>query len=239
MIKQHTSFNEVPDNTILWQYMSLTKFLYLVKFSKLHFHRIDCFMDKEEDVLSKLVKASLPFFQNTEEWNKYLEEDRKRVFVSCWTMYPIEQSVMWEAYGKNGVAIKTTAGDVRKALKCAKEDIYMIQVNYIDKENIIAQVPGKPINWIRYSTTKRTFFEMENEVRLLFFDNERIFEGEGVDLCVNLKALIKDIKVSSSIPDFVYQLICKVVKEANIEIEPIKSELYELSPFKKETNAQP
>ena len=71
MIKQHRLFEHVPDETILWQYMSLTKFLFFIKKRKLHLHNIDDFMDKEEGVLSALDKRSLPFYKDTEKWNKY------------------------------------------------------------------------------------------------------------------------------------------------------------------------
>ena len=47
MIKQHSSFEKVTDETILWQYMSLAKFLFLINNRKLHLHRIDDLMDKE------------------------------------------------------------------------------------------------------------------------------------------------------------------------------------------------
>ena len=61
MIKQHQSFEYIPDDTVLWQYMSLTKFLFLIKNRKLHLHRIDDFPDKDEGVLSVLDKKSLTF----------------------------------------------------------------------------------------------------------------------------------------------------------------------------------
>ena len=58
MIKQHPSFEYIPNETVLWQYMSLTNFLSLIKNKKLHLHRLDDIMDQEEGVLSVLDKKS-------------------------------------------------------------------------------------------------------------------------------------------------------------------------------------
>ena len=86
MIVQHPSFEYIPEDTVLWQYMSLTKFLYLIMFRQLHLHRIDNLMDKEEGKLS--------------------ENNRKRVFISCWIKHPVVISQMWYSYGKDEVAIR-------------------------------------------------------------------------------------------------------------------------------------
>ena len=65
MIRQYPQWGKIPDETVLWQYMSLTKFLFLIKNRKLHLHRIDDLMDKEEGILSVLDKKSLPFYDDT------------------------------------------------------------------------------------------------------------------------------------------------------------------------------
>ena len=54
-------------------------------------------------LLSVLDKKSLTFYRETDEWERYLEDDRKQTFISCWIKYPTEQSLMWYAYGKDGV----------------------------------------------------------------------------------------------------------------------------------------
>ena len=226
MIKQHSLFEKVIDETVLWQYMSLTKFLFLIKNGKLHLHRIDDLMDKEEGVLSILDKKSLPFYEDTKEWKDYLDDDRKRTFVSCWIKSPIEQSLMWYAYGKDGVAIRTTAGAIRRAMEIdEKHQINMIEVRYIDKEKQAAHTPEARINWYHFYTTKRKFFEMEKEVRLIFHDDDRKYKEKGIDVDVLIDELIEEIKVSSSLPDYVYKLLCQEVKNVGLNILPVKSEL--------------
>jgi len=226
MIKQHPQWEVIPDDTVLWQYMSLTKFLFLIKNSKLHLHRLDDLMDKEEGVLSVLDKKSLPFYDDTKEWKEYLEDDRKRTFISCWIKYPIEQSLMWYAYGKDGIAIRTTAGAIRRALEIDEEhQINMMDVKYIDKEKQAAHALGSPINWYQFYTTKRKFFEMEKEVRFIFHDDDKKYKEKGIDVDVLIDELIEEIKVSSSLPDYVYKLICQEVKDVGLRVQPVKSEL--------------
>lgn len=226
MIKKHSQWEEIPDDTILWQYMSLTKFLFLIKNRKLHLHRLDDLMDKEEGVLSVLDKKSLSFYDDTEEWKKYLEDDRKRTFISCWIKHPIEQSLMWYAYGKDGIAIRTTAGAIKRAMEIDKEhQVYMMDVKYVDKEKQAAHTPGSRINWFHFYTTKRKFFEMEKELRLVFHDDDRKFKEKGIDLDVLIDELIEKIKVSSALPDYVYKLICQEAKDVGLMVSPVRSEL--------------
>lgn len=226
MIKQHPQWEEIPDETVLWQYMSLSKFLFLIKNRKLHLHRIDDQMDKEEGVLSILDKKFLPFYNETKEWTEYLEDDRKRTFISCWIKYPIEQSLMWYAYGKDGVAIRSTAKAIRQAMEIDKEyKVYMMDVKYIDKDNQAAHTSGSRINWFHFYTTKRKFFEMEKEVRLIFHDDDRRCKSKGIDVDVLIDELIEEIKVSSALPDYVYKLICHEVKDVGLNVMPVKSEL--------------
>lgn len=226
MIKDHPSFEKVPDETVLWQYMSLVKFMFLVKNRKLHLHRLDDFMDKDEGVLSVLDKKYLPFYDKTKKWEDYLEDDRKRTFISCWIKYPIEQSLMWYAYGIDGIAIRTTAGAIRRAMEIDKEhQVYLLDVKYIDKEKQAAHTPNSRINWFYYYTTKRKFFELEKEVRLIFYDDDRKYKEKGIDLSIQIDELIEEIIISSSLPDYVYKLICQEVKDVGIKILPIKSEL--------------
>lgn len=227
MIKQHDKFDVIPDETILWQYMSLPKFLSLIKDKKLHLHRIDDLMDKEEGVLSTLDKKSIPFYNDLDGIDKYMAQERQRIFVSCWINSSIEQSLMWYSYGKDGVAIRTTAAGIRRAMEVDNEhDIHMIGVHYIDKRKDAAHEYGETINMFRFSTTKRNLFEMENEVRLLFFDEKREYrEVKGINVDVSIDELIEEIRVSSTLPDYVYNLICKEVNDAGLAIVPCRSEL--------------
>lgn len=224
MIEQHRDFQTVPDDTILWQYMPIAKFLLLIKNRKIHFHRIDDFADKDEGVVSVIDKKGLPFFSDTEKWNEYLEMDRQRTFISCWIKSPYELSLMWDTYGKGGLAIKTTAGVLRQAFKEDEHTIYMIEVRYINKKFESSQIPGTPLNMLRYSTTKRNYFEQEKEVRLLYHA-DTISDVNGIDFDVDANALIKEIILAPTFPTYAYDLILDEVKEAGLSVIPTKSDI--------------
>ena len=133
---------------------------------------------------------------------------------------------MWYAYGKNGIAIRSTAGAMMRSMEFDKEhDVKMIGVRYIDKDKQTSQIPGREINWWHYFTTKRKFFEMENEVRLLFFDQEKKYKEKGINLDVITNELIQEIKVDSTMPEFEYNLICQETINSGLNVLPEKSNL--------------
>ncbi len=133
---------------------------------------------------------------------------------------------MWYVYGKDGVAIRTTAGAIRRAMEIDEEhQINMMEVRYVDKENQVAHTLQSRINWYHFYTTKRKFCEMEKEVRLIFHDNDRKYKEKGIDVDVLIDELIEEIKVSSALPYYVYKLICQEVKDVRLKVLPVKSEL--------------
>lgn len=67
---------------------------------------------------------------------------------------------------------------------------------------------------------------MESEVRLVYHDDDKLHtEDLGFNVDIELNELIEDIKVSSSLPEYVYDLICQEVKESGIEVIPSMSEI--------------
>ena len=104
--------------------------------------------------------------------------------------------------------------------------LYMIDVKYIDKKRRSVHLPGERINFYHIYTTKRKFFDMESEVRLVYHDDDKLHtEDLGFNVDIELNELIEDIKVSSSLPEYVYDLICQEVKESGIEVIPSMSEI--------------
>lgn len=67
---------------------------------------------------------------------------------------------------------------------------------------------------------------MENEVRLVFHDDEsKYIKEKGIDLDISINELIKEIKVSPSLPQYVYELICQEVKDADVLTLPVMSDI--------------
>lgn len=104
MIVKHKDIKDLDNDIVLWKYMSLSKFLYLLNTHSLYFCRLDCFDDPFEGSLSLLDKG---LFRCTDENRQYWEREVKRHYASCWIKSDHELNLMWNSYGKDGIAIKT------------------------------------------------------------------------------------------------------------------------------------
>lgn len=109
----------------VWRYMSISKFISLIRTSNICFSRISCFEDpnegrtKDYDKFVTDTRAALERGIKFEgyEGNKVQEllergeNNRKNSFISCWHLNEEESVAMWDLYvGKSepGIAIQTT-----------------------------------------------------------------------------------------------------------------------------------
>jgi hypothetical protein len=220
MIEQHRTFPEVPSETILWQYMPLAKFLHLIRTETIHFHRIDDFPDKNEGMMTILDKKVFSHIASEKDIETYLQRDNKRHYVNCWIKCPHELALMWETYGNEGVAIRTTAANLRKAMeKDKKHCIRMIEVRYIDEKTEAAQTLGEPLNMLYFPTTKRRYFKQESEVRLLYENTDKITDNKGFNIKIDVKELIQEIRVYPNAPKYFYDMVKLETKELDVPIE--------------------
>ena len=220
MIVQHKSFPEVPDNTTLWQYMPLAKFLHLIRTETIHFHRIDDFSDKKEGTMTVLDKTVFSYIAPKIDIEAYLQQDVKRHYINCWIKCPHELALMWETYGKDGVAIRTTVGNIRQAMAKDKEHcIRIIEVRYIDELTEASQLLGQPWNMLYFPTTKRRYFKQESEIRLLFENTDKITENKGLNIEIDIKELIREIRVHPNAPKFFLDIVKLETKGLDIPIE--------------------
>lgn len=206
--------------------MSFEKIAYLIKQSTLYFCRIDCFEDKNEGVLSTIDRQIFQLIGISDiEW----ESIRKESFINCWIESPHELALMWDCYGKGGVAIQTTASGLRESMvEDKRHTVYMAQVKYIDSQTESSQEGGTALNVLKVSLTKRKYYEQEKEVRLLhsIFKNEE--KVTGIPLPINLKSLIKKMVVSPKANKDFVEFIKEFLTYHNlpmIEVCPSKIEL--------------
>ena len=205
MIKDNKDLDNVPDNIVIWRYMSLEKFLSLIENEELYFCRVDLFEDKHEATLPIIDKKN---FYYSEENKNYWENERKRHFVNCWIESPHELSLMWTAYAKNGVAIKSTVGNLKNSLINSPEDIYLSRVRYIDYDRDSSQDAYTPPNILKLLFVKRSLFNQENEIRLLHSDYENK-DGhiKSKSIKVDINVLIDEIVISPNTDDNFLNLI--------------------------------
>lgn len=240
---------DLDDNQVIWRYMPQNKFLRMLHQKGLYFCGARHFDDMFEGqyAWSSGYNNFIKFHQKEAEkngngmpWQTWtlmhlfdLELERRRSYVSCWFQDPHESEAMWQLYCKgeleNAVAVKTTVGKLKLALKKSKySNFYLGKVKYHES-----------FFWNSRRTTpeilfhKRKAYEHEKEFRAVLHLNSlndayQKNEQCGILVNVHLNQLIDEVKLS---PFYNYNKSYKELEEAtkpfNLKISPseIESEL--------------
>lgn len=215
MYQEHRAFEVVPSETIIWQYMPLSKFICLLRKKQLYFNRIDNFNDNTECTLSAIDKK---IFRYSKEAEQYWERERKRHFISCWVESDYELALMWDTYGKGGIAIKTTVGSLIDSLAIDSDHIqYLARVNYIDEQLGSSQEAGTALNALKIPMSKRKYYEQEREIRLLYTRTET--DGQtGISFPIDLERLINEVIVYPYAPPYFLDVVNEELSSAKIGV---------------------
>jgi hypothetical protein len=223
-----------PDTTRLWRYMTLSRFLFLVKEGKLYFSKLAEFTDDP-------YEGTLPKGQTGE-----IDENQKLGYglapslaaVSCWHENDYESVAMWKLYvpGPEGVAIQTT---VAKLKQLDEQSPFAIgRVKYLDYEK--ESQPNSPAYPLPapYGIVlqKRRSYEHEREVRVVIFNpadipyqtsvpTERCSGTVGFGVPVRLADLIDRIVVSPEFPPWAISPLRQIVGAAGLTTEIEQSDL--------------
>lgn len=240
-----SKFSILSDDTVLWRYMSYSKFEDLIKTSTLYFCRADKFEDKLEVTQPK---ASLSFAISTQNpWHMYernimdayLHMLRTSTFVNCWHISNFETNLMWENYaeknGAEGIAIQTNLGSLKKAFYNEPRKITDMKIKYVDFSTFnMNYFNENPFNFL---TLKDKEYTYENELRLITIedvyptiDEDNVNEcpmeytsHSGEKLKVDLNRLIKKIIISPKGTDRFINLITELLNEYHLSFEIQKS----------------
>lgn len=224
MIKEHKDFESIEDNVVLWRYMSCRKFMKMLQSRALYFCRIDLFSDTMEGKPSPYDQSRLFPWLTKED----LERIRKQTFVSCWIEANNEQSMMWQLYAKDGVAIQTTVGRLRKSLEDYHDfPQYIGRVKYEDFQNDgSSHEPGQIVNLFRIAFTKRTEFSQEKEMRILLPDYDGDKSNDvGKNVPINIPALIEELVWSPLATDATKNEIGRMLEEQGLTLNIKESTL--------------
>lgn len=222
MVKEHKhGIFEMPEKeTRLWKYMSLEKFLLLIMQKSLYFCRIDLFDDKNEGLTSTIDKG---FFDTVGFCESDWDNIRKGTFINCWIESPHELALMWENYGQGGVAIQTTMERISKSMENDKvRHIYMGRVRYLMSETESTQIAGKPLNWMMVSMTKRKYYAQEQEVRLLYHNEDTDKGKPGVPIDVELDVLVEKVVINPKAKPTFIEIVKRALNSSNLDL-PIKN----------------
>ncbi len=229
MYRSYPNFAQVPDDTIVWRFMSVEKLLGLLSSQSIYFPRADKFDDPYEGIIpsgsENAIKEELPDYAAraliaVSNNNKYL------FYVSCWHENISESAAMWNLYASknSGIAIKTTIGSIKAAIKDSK-NYHIFSVQYVDYSTY--KTPDADI--FRNVTIKRLSFKHESEVRIIHFlgfppPNEM---PNGIPFSVDTKELIKEIYIAPKAEDWLVSSINDLLLKYGIQTTAIKSNLYD------------
>lgn len=204
-----TDYSIPSDDTVIWRFMNLAKFISLLKDKALFMTRADKFEDSFEGAVcaeedsEKYDEALHEYYSYLLEGKavpeKLIEEEhnankllRMNSYLNCWYEGEHESMAMWRLYasGKEakGVAIKTLVGQLKKAIG------RLVEIGRIDYIDYSKEWPN--VNEALWR--KRVSFEYEHEVRIRITPKTGLsYEPEEfMMLPVDLNVLIGAVYVS-------------------------------------------
>lgn len=182
-------------------------------------------------------------FQMFVEHHRVLREhsklQREVTFVNSWHCQEHESAAMWSLYLKTqeGIAIQSSYERLIESLSQYSDfGVYIGMVNYIDYELDAISLSHGLYPFIH----KRKSFEHEKELRALIWTiehgknasgaNNKFKDVDGLNVPVNLNALIERVFVAPTAPVWVRELIESIVKRFGLSASVVQSKLLE-SPF--------
>lgn len=148
--------------------MNFVKFVDLLERSSLWFSRADKLSDPREGDLTEAELCKFREAPSPEIAERNLgifRSLRLENFLNCWTVAS-ESMAMWDLYAHSpgGVAVKSTIGGLKRAIRDETERIFLSQVEYIDWNTGVF-----PNNAIALYVRKNSGFEHEKEVRMIIW----------------------------------------------------------------------
>lgn len=206
----------------VWRYMSLSKFIWLMKEKKLWMSRSDTLGDAWELTLAgkqleRVVQTHpINYIGKTgltenaiDRSQRIIKNWRHQTFVNCWSLNNNESHALWQIYcGTNeGVSIQTTRMRLANSL---------VQHPSILLEKVIYQEAGsieKTPTIQNLITSKRLMFEFEQEIRLYQTLEEGNSENlTGVGLFWNPCEHIESIYIHPDADSFFRDVVVDIVK---------------------------
>jgi len=245
MYVKNSEFEEPTDNTIIWRYVDLIKFIFYLENNALFFVRSDQLPDRYE---GKFTEADLKLWEDKLNSKTKLNQMeiydrfRKIVNVSSWHINEIESAAMWKIclQSNEGVAVKSTFKRLKDSfIPHTEDEINIGKVKYIDYNTDVIPKGNTFFPFL----FKRKAFKYENELRavimkfapqdetigkhILYVDPKWL----GIPVKTDLDTLIDKIVVSPSVPEWVINLVKSIVKKYGLNKKIEASELSKDPPY--------
>ncbi len=240
MYKEHPVFEKPRDeNAAIWRYLDFTKFVSLLDKKALFFSRADKLEDPFEGSYSKANVKMRPEVYKDIPPNKLLtlvelyKELVSHTFISCWHLSEHESAAMWKLYLKSndGIAIRSTFGQLKRCFSDENRNIYIGRVKYIDYENDWMPEGNALYPFVH----KRRSFEHEQELRAVIQEFSFNSNGginlykpllyDGIYIQVDLDVLLDRIYVAPTSPQWLLELVKSVTRVYGLDKEVLQSVL--------------
>ena len=233
----------------IWRFMSLSKFLSMLTTRKLYFPQIftlkkrdpfegsyprgnfefakkistdDDFVKSAFDVDDERHIAALRQAYGQEHRRNTIQNISKIVYVSCWHISDHENAGLWSQYASEdeGIAIRSTVGNLRSSLKTTSESIYLGSVQYSDYQSAAVTISEGNILLPMFS--KSLSFSHEKELRACLFGEPNFVVNAGqtkIDgppgklVDCDLDALVSEIYVAPFSPSWLFDTVQATVRQ--------------------------
>jgi len=217
----------LPDNdTIVWKYMDLSKFLDMLLCRQLFMSRSDKFEDQYEGTFSEPTYEELKkLSEDNPDFLNYHKYHRKNVVISSWHINEYESFAMWQIFTKNneGLAIQSTIGRLQEALGPENRyDQHIGAVKYIDYKREYVPLDNAFFPFL----FKRRSFQYEREVRIISdLTEHKMHINEGVKANVDINKMIDKIYIHPKSENWYKNLVIQLMQQLGFDFEIEKSDL--------------
>lgn len=226
MYIENPNINLPDDDTIVWKYLDLSKFLDMLLSKKLFMSRSDKFEDQYEGTFSEPTFDEIKKIAvNNPKFLDYYKSHREKVVISSWHINEYESFAMWQIFTKNneGLAIQSTIGRLKSALEPEKKYIQNIgAVNYIDYKKELIPFDDTFFPFL----FKRKSFQYEREVRIISDTSvNRVSINDGLKIDINIDQLIEKIYIHPKSENWYKNLVIELMQKLDFNIAIEKSDL--------------
>lgn len=229
------------DDTPIWRYMGLGKFASLIQTSQLWFSHTSKFDDPYEGRYSKQAAEEVIRErwggEFSEEDTEYFMERDADDYASCWNIKHNQSVALWKLYieGNNGVAIKSTVGELRRAVDRLSDQ----QIEHrMEFGKVNYHITGdEPMGYYAPVFTKREIFEFESEYRAVLtvfqsledveIDGVKIKPNVGIGMKIDLDTLINEIYISPGASGYLREVVECLLKDHEQEFPIEKSTVFD------------
>ncbi len=246
MIEVPMGYKIPGDRAKIWRYMDFTGFMSLLDKRALFFALV-CELDdpmegvypdenravkytpiSPDDSLEDHMSRARRRFVDKHEQEGY----REMMAVNCWHVNAGESVAMWKTYSRQGIAVQSTCGRLKRSLETWPFDtMYLARVKYLR-----GAILGNPLILFEPSLHKRKSYEYEKELRAFIFrhprtnhpdipDNKMFRKHSGVYVDVCLEDLIGKVYVSPIAQEWFKDLVQSVMTRYSVKAKLTKSDL--------------